>query len=238
MDLVYVVRPGEYNQELRYSLRTVALNLPHDRIFIVGHTPAWVTGVHTLQTIQAGTKYANSKANVIAACSTAEVSDPFILMNDDFFVTAPIDAVPNLHGGPLADELAAYRAKFPINQRMQGMAQTLDLLHSLGHDQPLSYELHVPLVVAKAAMLDVINTATAAGIEVPHKRSLYGNLAGIGGDRIEDVKVYTNRTVQVPRPFASTSDRIFHSGWIGRRIAADFATPSQYERERSGRRAL
>ena len=55
MDLVYVVRDGA-NPELRYSLRSVAVNLPHDRVWIVGHVPAWITGCETVPTVQAGRK--------------------------------------------------------------------------------------------------------------------------------------------------------------------------------------
>ena len=35
MDLVYLVRPGEQNEELRWSLRSL-VNLPHERVFEVG----------------------------------------------------------------------------------------------------------------------------------------------------------------------------------------------------------
>ena len=48
MDAVYYVRPGDRNDELRYSLRSLA-NLPHDRVWIVGHTPPWVTGIESIQ---------------------------------------------------------------------------------------------------------------------------------------------------------------------------------------------
>lgn len=230
MDLVYVVRPGERNEELRYSLRAAAANLPHDRVFIVGHTPEWVRDVTSLQTIQGGTKYANSTRNVLTACCTDEISDPFILMNDDFFVTAPVQDIPALHRGPIVDVIADYtrRVSRP-GPYLDGMQATLDLLHELGYEQPFSYELHVPLVIDKDLMRKAIEVATTAGLEVPHKRSLYGNLAQLGGQQVEDVKVIRTNTVNIPEPFASTNDASFTTGWIGRRIAANYQKPSRYE---------
>lgn len=238
MDLVYVVRPGENNEELRYSLRTVAVHLEHDRIFIVGHTPSWVAGVESLQTIQAGTKYANSTRNVLTACCTAEVSDPFVLMNDDFFITAPVNQVPALHRGIVIDVLTDYQARYGTrigkrNHYIDGMAATLQLLNDMGHHDPLSYELHVPLVVHKDAMREAIEVATTAGLEAPHKRTLYGNLAHLGGQQTRDVKVNTSSSVQMPEPFVSTCDKIFRCGWIGRRIRATFNQPSPHEAQQA-----
>ncbi|MFF3129757.1 hypothetical protein ACFVRD_48125 [Streptomyces sp. NPDC057908] len=40
-DIVYVVRPWNQNEQLRYSLRTLA-NLPHRRVWIAGYCPTWV----------------------------------------------------------------------------------------------------------------------------------------------------------------------------------------------------
>lgn len=229
MDLVYIVRPGENNDELRYSLRTVDQHLEHDRVVIVGHTPTWLTGVESIETQQVGTKHANARANMVTACTTQAISDPFILMNDDFFLTAPVDQVPDLHHGPLAAELADYQSRYPLNQRMIGMGKTLDLLRTLGHHDPLSYELHVPMIVDKATMLEGLGLAEQAGIEVPHIRSLHGNLAGAHGTYADDVKVYTYSSVELPKPFVSTSDRSFRAGWIGRRLRANFDQTSQHE---------
>ena len=46
MDVLYVVgtvSPNRHN-ELRYSLRSVARNFPHDRVIVAGHCPSWLTG--------------------------------------------------------------------------------------------------------------------------------------------------------------------------------------------------
>lgn len=40
MDLVYIVKNSEVNEDLRYSLRSVAKFVPHNKIWIVGYKPS------------------------------------------------------------------------------------------------------------------------------------------------------------------------------------------------------
>jgi hypothetical protein len=44
-DVVYVVRPGNRNEELRYSLRSIAAHLPHRRVWLAGFCPSWVRNI-------------------------------------------------------------------------------------------------------------------------------------------------------------------------------------------------
>lgn len=210
MDVVYIVRPGDDNPELRYSLRSLA-NLPHDRVWIVGQTPSWVTGVHSLHTIQSGSKYENSTRNVVTACNYDDISDPFILMNDDFHIVRPVESVPTLHRGPM-DEIIRIYARKGNGGYVNGMRETRSLLHFLGYANPMSYELHVPLVVHKAPMIAGIQAGIEAGISVIHKRTLYGNLAGIGGSETNDVKVYEIDAPLPQGPFISSMDKVFQYG--------------------------
>lgn len=217
MDLVYTVRTGDQNEELRYSLRSVARNLPHDRVWIVGHCPPWLTGVEHIPTEQTATKWQNARANLYAACTHPDVSDRFVLMNDDFFVLSPIvdvDAALALNMGPLVDVLERFRAARSHGPYVDGMANTLDLLRDWGYPDPLSYELHVPAVVDKAILADVIDRANAAdtGALSLHVRTLHGNVAGVGGETIADVKLPSFGGVtpdRLARPFLSTNDRTF-----------------------------
>lgn len=190
--LVYPVKAGDRNPELRHSLRSVARNLPHRDVWIVGHAPPWVRGVQHLATDQVDTKYRNSTGNVRAACEHPDVSDPFVLMNDDFFVLRPTPTVPTLHRGRVSAVAADYRARYGNSAYLTGMDETAALLATLGHPDPLSYELHVPMVVHKAEMLHALDVG--AGVPVLHKRTLYGNLAGLGGTEVHDVKVSHRRT--------------------------------------------
>ncbi|MYX39040.1 MULTISPECIES: hypothetical protein [unclassified Streptomyces] len=231
LDLVVPVREGPVNEQLRYALRSWAAHLPHGRVWIIGYLPAWVAGVRHVPTEQAGrTKYVNTTSAVRAACEHPEVSDPILLCNDDFFTMRPIEEMPVLHRGPVR-EVEAYYASRGNGSYLRGLRETRDLLVQLGHADPLSYELHVPLEVGKAAMLAALDAGRH--LDVIHKRTMYGNLAGLGGERIDDVKVLH----RMPRfdkgaAFLSTMPDSFTNGAVGHHIRRAFPQACTYERRR------
>lgn len=227
-DIVVPVRQGAVNQELRYALRSWAAHLPHRRVWVIGYPPPWLQGVRCLPTPQTGTKYVNTTRAVAAACRHPEISDPFVLANDDFFVMSPMpDGVPVLHRGPVR-EVEAYYASRGNGAYLQGLRATRDLLASLGHPDPVSYELHVPLTVHKAGMLRALDVGRH--LPVLHKRTAYGNLAELGGEQIEDVKVLW-RGPQIPAgPFLSTMPDAFTNGMVGVHLRRAFPRPGPYER--------
>lgn len=109
-DIVYPVRPGTINEELRYSLRSLA-NVPHGRVWIAGHRPPWARGVGHIPVPPQATKYLGSTANLRAAVEHPEVAEEFLYFNDDFFVMTAVQEVPALHRGPV-DRVEAYGALF------------------------------------------------------------------------------------------------------------------------------
>jgi hypothetical protein len=241
VDLVYPVRPGEPNEWLRYSLRSAAANLPHDRVWVVGFKPKWLTGVEYLATNQARSKWENSTANMMTACLTDDVSPSFVYMNDDFYVLRPVEGVERLNRGTITAVLAHYRNRNARGSYVRGMEQTRALLRSLGYDEPVSYELHAPMVIERARMVEALHVAFDHAADFPmqaiHKRSVYGNLVGYGGRTIEDVKI--NMRVGRARlnasvPYASSSRQSW-GGTFGRQIRALFPDPSPYERSTVGR---
>lgn len=232
-DIVYVVKPGEHNPHLRYSLRTLS-NLPYRRVWLAGHCPAWVRDVGHIPVPPKPTKYLSSTANLRAACEHPDVADDFVLMNDDFFVMQPVGRVPVLHRGPVAQVEAYYASKASGNY-LRGLRETKALLAELGTPNPLSYELHVPMNLDKAKMLETLDTGQH--LDVLHKRSLHGNLHGLGGRQITDPKILT-RGHQFPRnaPFLSTMPDTFTHGQVGAFIRARFPTPGPYETLPTARR--
>lgn len=237
-DIVVPVREGPVNQQLRYALRSWCANLPHRHVWIVGHLPRWVVGVRHIPTVQTragATKYKNTTMAVRAACENPDVSDPFVLCNDDFFVLQPLaDGVPVLHRGPVAS-VEEYYATRGYGAYLRGMRETRDLLVRLGVDEPLSYELHVPLEVGKAGMLQALDAGRH--LEVLHKRTMYGCLNRIGGEQAADVKILH----RAPRGFSdqdvflSTMPDSFTNGAVGRLIRSRFPLACRYERDGRGR---
>ena len=225
MDVVYLCREGE-NEELRYSLRSLR-NLPHERAWIFGGAPEWLRGAELVPVDQHASKYRVTSAAMRAACLHPDVSDPFVLMNDDFFIMEPLAEVPALNRGPVDDVAAEYERRVGASPYLEGMLATRDLLHEFGCEDPLSYELHVPLPVRKAEMLEALDVGEAAGIGVLHKRTLYGNLAKLGGATIADVKLCRRRQAVPKGPWLSTLDATFPAALPV--LARRFPKPSPFE---------
>lgn len=222
MDVVYVCRRGE-NHELRYSLRSLS-NVRHDRVWIFGGHPEWVSNVTVVATPQHGLKYAVTTASLVAACTHPEVSDPFWFWNDDFYAMA--EAKPeHYHRGTVRDLLDIYDRAHPTSIYTKGMRATLDRLEQHGHPDPLSYELHVPLVVHKAPMMEAITLG--ADLTCWHKRTAYGAIANLGGTYTEDVKAYQWAEHMPSGPWFSTNDRTFRG--YSDRLHATFPQHCEYE---------
>lgn len=236
-DIVYVVGDSEQNEELRYSLRSLK-NLPHGTVWIAGHKPKWAVNVEHLPVRQIQpTKYQNSTANLLAALTHPDVAENVVYMNDDFFILEPVESVPYLHLGPVNGRVEYYDGKYGhrpkgVGRYRDGMVQTASLLEKWGYRNVLSYEAHVPMPLHKETMAAAIRRASEeASIVALHKRTLYGNLCGVGGSKITDVKVLTStHTWADGQPFVSTSNQTWQSGAVGRRLRKLFPEPSRYER--------
>lgn len=230
LDLLYLVRVGEDNEELRYSLRSVTANLPHGQVWLAGYRPSWVDpdAVRFVPVPAHRDKHAATTANLLAALSEPDMPEHIVLMNDDFFVINPVPGVPVLHRGPVAEVAAGYS---PSGTYGRGMRQTAALLARLGHPEPVSYELHVPMVIHGPTMRRLLEEHAGGRIGCLHKRTLYGNLAHCGGRRVGDVKVFRDEQAWDPDgPFLSTNDVTFKGGRVGAWLRARFPHPCRYER--------
>lgn len=225
MDAVYFVRPGRSHEELRYSLRSLT-NLPHNKVHIIGHIPEWATNIigHPRERLE--TKYATTTAHMRYACETDTISDPFILMNDDFFIVKKVRELHTYHRGPVRDVIADYRARTLQSPYVRGMQQTLRLLEDAGHTNPNSYELHIPMVIKKAGMLAALDLGK--NLPVAHKRTIYGVINNIGGQRTQDVKMRTMDAQPPTGPWLSSMDTVFQYG-AGNIVKWLFPNPGRHE---------
>ncbi|CAL9613492.1 hypothetical protein SUDANB1_05676 [Streptomyces sp. enrichment culture] len=226
-DLVVPVREGVTNEELRYALRSWVAHLPHRHVWITGFRPWWAAGARHIPTDQAGgARYVNTTAAVRAACEHPEVSDPFILADDDMFVMRRQDGpFPVFHRGHMRVLAPAHVPR--SNEYLSELRRTREFLAGLGHEDPVSYDLHVPLPVDKAGMLRALDAAPGHDA---HKRTVYGVLAGIGGTRMPDVKVQRRGPqFDTGSPFLSTLPDSFANGAVGRFIRDSFPEPCPYE---------
>jgi hypothetical protein len=195
-------------------------------------SPEQFYGVRLVELYQGGTKYQNAQANWRAAVRNVEVSDPFLYMNDDFFIMRPVRGILPKHTGTLLDH-----AEWYLNRggKQYGtiMLRTHDYLLDSGIERPLSYELHIPMVVYKEPMMLALEAAMRVGPQrgrMLMDRSLYGNIARIGGRSSADVKVNAPGDKIPQGVFLSTSD----ASWLhnaGELVRRRFPRPGPYDPE-------
>ena len=233
MDAVYICRAGE-NEELRYSLRSLVANIEHDRVWLFGVGPAWYAGQRVIVP-QDRDKYTNARRAIAAACTHHEVSDPFILMNDDFYAIAPA-TVEMLDRGPVRDVITEIEeAGIGRGRYARGMFATLEFLEGRGYQDPLSFSLHVPMPVRKSVMLGAL-ALTENMRPGMHLRTIYGALAGEPSRTVEDVKLCRLRHKAADGAWLSTDDRTFHDAL--ETLQRLFPDRTEYEEETMKVRAL
>lgn len=223
MDIVYVCRDGE-NPELRYSLRTLQ-NVDHGAVFIFGGAPVWISDyVGFMRNQQRASPYASTRSHIKAACLDTDVSDPFMLWNDDFYAMRPTTMQP-MHRGLVKDTMRP-GARTPW---FRGLEATAALLARQGNDEPLMYDVHVPMVIHKEPMLKALDLARKSPVDAVHLRTVYGNLLRVGGVEITDPKMMRRDDPFPTGPWLSSNDNTFKST-VEPVLRYLFPDPCKYER--------
>lgn len=232
LDVVYIVKKQDKNEELRYSLRSLS-NIPHGKVFIVGYKPTWVKNVVHIPVFQNPrlSKYRNAHTNRIRACEDPRLSNDFIYFNDDFFVVKPVDDVPTYHRGNLNQFIRSHIVS--ARAYVEGAITTRKIMRAMGVREPyMSYELHIPMVLNKKKYLDLVKLQRNHNLQgqTIHIRTLYGNYYNIGGEAIDDVKIRGDGfPYSKDLTFISTSDESFAKSEVGRFIRSKFPEKSKYE---------
>lgn len=183
LDFVYIVKESDKNDDLKYSLRSIAKFYPDHRVWIVGYKPKWVQNVGYIPVKQTGNKWGNSVKNIIAACESKEISEDFILMNDDFFIIKekyPLETVCNMNSGTLDKAIKAY-GNIKYNSWCKAFSSVKELLQKIGAKEPYyNYEPHLPLLINKKKYLALMKLPEVQAFmksgKVLHKRTLYKNM--------------------------------------------------------------
>ena len=240
MDVVYPFIASEQNdsEELRYSLRSL-VNMSHNKVYIIGDKPSWVTNVIHIAMPQDKSKHENIRANMLAVATNLDISNNFVYMNDDFFIMKSIKEVPQYDYGDMKTLIKRYHKLHPKGSTyIDAMEKTYHLLRDRGFKEPLSYELHTPMVFNKQRIRILL-----AGIddETVQFRSVYGNTFYDQSNSIEDVKIFSNpayncveynssplRYVRT-QDFLSVSENDFKKSIPVDYIKAQFSTAYKYE---------
>jgi hypothetical protein len=228
MDFVYICKSGD-NEELRYSIRSVVNSFPNAKIWIVGGKPKWYVGDY-IPVEQVGNKYANAIKNLQALSINPEISDTFVLMNDDFFIIKKIDKIKQFYNGLLSDKINKYIKITGSSLYIKKLMLTNNKLLKLEIKNPIDYELHIPMVMEKEKLFNIVNNYPDC-----LWRSMYGNLYNVGGEEMSDVKIYANKKhidrsneMTERSTFVSTEDNSFKI-MLEKTFKVLFSTPSNYE---------
>ena len=190
-DLVYVVGKNSCwnDNELRYSLRSAERHLKnYRRVVIVGECPEFInkdTILHIPCEDTMRNKAYTIKKKIMAAADHPEVSENFMFFNDDYFLTAGVDA-----------NSYPYYWKCDLNHTMhinhtiyrEHVQTTITALQAKG--LPLkNFDTHKPIIYNKEKMKEVVHQydwSVAFGYIM---RSLYCNTLLIEGEYKLDNKL-------------------------------------------------
>ena len=227
LDVVYLLKQGSQGEELRYSLRSL-INLPHRDVYVFGAKMPWFSDkVKVIPQVQFGTtKWERSNYSFISACKSKEVSDNFILMNDDFFVMQPCEKLEYFYDGQLKKRIIRLDKKFRYISSYSKMLSEVEELLKANNKPTLNYTLHIPMIFNKQKCLELKKLFPNMVVG----RSLYANYYQVGGVEKPDCKVYqTYGRPNANLDFLSTMDATFRSGEVGRMIKQRFKEKSIYE---------
>jgi len=228
MDFVYICKPGD-NEELRYSIRSVLYSFPDANIWVVGGKPKWYSGNY-IPIEQNHHKYANAINNLQAICDSNDISEEFVLMNDDFFIIKKIDKLDQFYNGLLSTKIDRYTEITGSSMYIKKLIMTRTRLVDSGIENPLDYELHIPMTMEKEKLKDII-------LKYPSClwRSMYGNIYNVGGSQMEDVKIYINKKhlarsneITEHSTFLSTEDQAFSLA-LDKVLSKMFTDPTIHE---------
>lgn len=195
MDIVYILGKGSLSNddELRYSIRSVVQNCSDfEKIHLVGDVPDWFVGEHVIQAEDLYLKpWQNMMHKVQEACKSEDVSENFLLMNDDFFANKKfsIDTVP-----------------FYSDRRVTG-----------GVNGKRSFATHTPIRLNKEWFLKMPLPIDAKGPYSP--RSFYGNFYNAPPTFIKDCIVRMNEVIEEGQEpltvlMPPIEDQIINADWF------------------------
>lgn len=232
-DIVYFLKVGAKNEELRYSLRSVEKYVAHRKVWFYGGKPEGIRPDEYVYCVQREmTKWERVRNMMHQACQNDEITENFWLFNDDFFVLKPLlEDAPAPYDGTLtskADEVDARHHNEP-GEWTTNLRRLRKLLQD-NNCPELNYAVHKPLLVNRRKMLALLDKFPRE----PMLRALYGNYYELGGVDSPDVKVTCLATKDIDKKMAatdcvSTSDESFRNGQIGKWLRDKFDKESRFE---------
>jgi len=235
MDLVYPLGTGTVweDNELRYSLRSVEENLNGVRnIYIIGQKPAWLKNViHLEHPDNSGVKSKNTYLKYRLVCQQPDLSDNWLMMNDDFFINEPAIASewPYFYKGELPTAIA--KSKLFLQEAPMNTVRYLQM-KKLGMKD---YRVHCPMIINKEKFLQMPIAENEFGIV--NTRAVYGNFYQVGGILTKERFLSGGKTVpeiakrMSKHPYFSLISMAAKNWAVRRYLEQRWPKPSRYEKD-------
>jgi hypothetical protein len=176
---------GTDNFEITHAVRLLNKYSNVRNIHIVGENPN-IDGVIVHDYVQLHTKELNIWNKVFAACFIDGLSDDFLFINDDHFITQSIDtSLPNYYEGTLHDIAANY----PNVGYGAAINDTIALLESIGRERK-NFDIHCPIFFNKVKFKELflhLFSGKMLDKDILLK-STYCNYYGVKGRKMADLK--------------------------------------------------
>lgn len=212
------------DKELRYALRSLDRYYPnHGTVYLIGRKPDWVRNVcHIKASDEPGNIFRerNIMRKILKACDS-DVSEYFVFMNDDHYLTGVIEALPFYYQCDLSETMAHRRNH---DHYYHSLSNTLNTLKERGVGT-LNFDVHVPILYSKRLfpyVMEQYNWNNPYGYVI---KSLYSNSLEVKGVKMTDLKI--NSRMNCFQLEKTVGDRQFFS--IGdKAISPDLFTYLQY----------
>lgn len=204
------------NEELRYALRSWEANLIGlGDIYVVGESlPKWSKGLNLLY-FKEDNKLQEWKefrifSKVLAACKESSVSEDFLFLNDDHFITKPIVASEFPYHYREEDMIDTVNKSVKNEAWKTTIRNTREHLINKGLDVKM-FDTHCPIIYNKFQfeLLDMVDWSKPHGYGI---KSLYANTTRISGSHYPDGKLFPSEVNKARieakianRPYFSTS---------------------------------
>jgi hypothetical protein len=196
LTMMYILGNGSthYNEELRFSLRTVADFCPQiKRLILVGENPNFLSEkveYHKVDEVKGNKEY-RIAMKIINGIKASNLKGDFVFMNDDFFFLKPQNFTnyPNYCKGNL------FRDNQKIEHYQKALQDTHDYLKSIGKTTH-HFDIHYPIIYNAQKFLKLMphfeqSRLTTNGMVV---KSLYGNIYGLEPTMAYDCKLNSLQT--------------------------------------------
>lgn len=241
IDVVYILGSGSrwYNNELRFSLRSLQKNLiGYRNIYVIGENPGFLSGIRYVKhpdELGPSNADGNIARKVLKACSISELSDNFLFINDDHIIIKPVNVrdIPPYHKG----DMNAYPDKhFNSGQWRRRLYRTREVLRKTGLTT-YNFDCHVPMLINKHLFpkaLSMFDYEFGIGYTM---KSMYGNVVfkDLGAELYYQKKTVFNHysLSQIEHRLASSTFMSFNDDGINASLKKflhfNFPIPSQYE---------